>query len=67
MSSHKQQEDKTWWIFSLDNPGEFLWSLIEKQPHLQDFSMSGTQRHPLPLGEVTITLNSSASLCLSKA
>jgi len=24
----------------LDHPGEFLWSLIEKQPHLQDLSMT---------------------------
>lgn len=53
MSIHKQQEDEAWGIFSFDNPEEFLWSLIEKQPHLQDFHISGNQARPLPLGEVT--------------
>lgn len=39
--AQKQQEDQTW-----ERLSKFLWSPVEKEPHLQDLGMTGTNKKP---------------------
>lgn len=48
--AQKQQEDQTW-----ERLFKFLWSLIEKEPHLQDLGMTGTnKKNPLWFSELPL-------------